>query len=167
MNQPWLVSACLLGRNCRYDGGHKRNEAIVALAKRQKLIPVCPEELGGLPIPRPPSEISDGDGADVLAGKARVVSKLGEDVTPCFLSGANEVLKIAQAHNVKKAILKTRSPSCGCGEIYDGTFSGKTRAGDGVTTALLKLHGVEVVGEGDLTENQPISPFRGNWSSSS
>ncbi len=150
MNQLWLVSACLLGKHCRYDGGHKRNEAIVTLAKQQKLIPVCPEESGGLPIPRPPSEIKGGDGADVLAGKARVVNKLGEDVTPQFIKGANEVLKIAQAQNVKKAILKSRSPSCGCGEIYDGTFSGKTRKGDGVTTALLKQHGVEVVGENEV-----------------
>jgi uncharacterized protein YbbK (DUF523 family) len=147
MSQPWLVSACLLGRHCRYDCSHKRNEAIVALAKRQKLIPVCPEELGGLPIPRPPSEISGGNGADVLAGKARVITKQGADVTPYFVKGANEVLKIAQAHNVKKAILKARSPSCGCDEIYDGTFSGKTRKGDGVTTALLKKHGVKIVGE--------------------
>jgi uncharacterized protein YbbK (DUF523 family) len=150
MSQPWLVSACLLGKHCRYDGSHKLNDAVVALAERQKLIPVCPEELGGLPIPRPPSEITGGDGAGVLAGKARVVTKQGEDVTPCFLKGANEVLKIAQAHNINKAILKTRSPSCGCGEIYDGTFSGKMRAGDGVTTALLKKHGVEVVGEGKV-----------------
>jgi uncharacterized protein YbbK (DUF523 family) len=150
MSQPWLVSACLLGKHCRYDGGHKRNESVVALAKRQKLIPVCPEELGGLPIPRPPSEITGGDGADVLVGKARVLTKQGEDVTAHFLKGANEVLKIAQAHNVKEAILKARSPSCGCGEIYDGTFSGKTRPGDGVTTALLKKHEVEVVGEDDV-----------------
>jgi len=150
MSQPWLVSACLLGKRCRYDGGHKRNEAVVALAKRQKLIPVCPEELGGLPIPRPPSEITDGDGADVLVGKARVVTRQGEDVTPYFLKGATEVLKIAQAHNTKKAILKARSPSCGCGEIYDGTFSRKTRPGDGVTTALLKQHGVEVMGEEEV-----------------
>jgi uncharacterized protein YbbK (DUF523 family) len=150
MSQPWLVSACLIGKRCRYDGSHKRNEAVVALAKRQKLIPVCPEELGGLPIPRPPSEIVGGDGADVLAGKAKVVNQQGEDVTPHFLKGAAEVFKIAQAHNVKKAVLKTRSPSCGCGEIYDGTFSGKTRPGDGVTTALLKQNGIEVVGEGDL-----------------
>jgi uncharacterized protein YbbK (DUF523 family) len=150
MSQPWLVSACLIGKRCRYDGSHKRNEAVVALAKRQKLIPVCPEELGGLPIPRPPSEIVGGDGADVLVGKTRVLTKQGEDVTPYFLKGAAEVLKIAQAHNVKKAVLKTRSPSCGCGEIYDGTFSGKTRPGDGVTTALLKQNGIEVVGEGDL-----------------
>jgi len=150
MSQPWLVSACLLGKHCRYDGGHKHNEAVVALAKRQKLIPVCPEELGGLPIPRPPSEITGGDGADVLAGKARVVTRQGEDVTPTFLKGANEVLKIAQAHNAKKAILKARSPSCGCGEIYDGTFTGQTRAGDGVTTALLKQNGIEVVGEEEV-----------------
>jgi len=149
MSQPWLVSACLLGKHCRYDGGHKRNEDVVALAKRQKLIPVCPEELGGLPIPRPPSEITGGDGADVIAGKAKVVTRQGDDVTPYFLKGADEVLKIAQTHNIKKAILKARSPSCGCGQIYDGTFSSQTRAGDGVTTALLKEHGVEVFSEGE------------------
>ena len=152
MSQPWLVSACLLGKHCRYDGGHKRNEAVIALAKRQKLIPVCPEELGGLPITRPPSEITGGDGAEVLVRKAKVVTKQGEDVTPYFLKGANEVLKIAQTHNTQKAILKARSPSCGCGEIYDGTFSGKTRPGDGVTTALLKKHGMEVITEEVVTE---------------
>ena len=150
MSQPWLASACLLGRRCRYDGGHKRNQAVMALARRQKLIPVCPEELGGLSIPRPPSEITGGDGADVLAGKAKVVTKQGEDVTPYLLKGAAEVLKIAQTHNARKAILKARSPSCGCGEIYDGTFSGCTRPGDGVTTALLKKHGIEVVTEKDF-----------------
>jgi len=150
MSQVWLVSACLMGKRCRYNGGHKRNEAVVALAKQQKLIPVCPEELGGLPIPRPPSEIKGGDGADVLAGKAKVVNQQGEDVTPYFLKGAAEVLKIAQAHNAKKAVLKARSPSCGRGEIYDGTFSGKTRPGDGVTTAMLKQHQIEVVTEKDF-----------------
>jgi uncharacterized protein YbbK (DUF523 family) len=122
----------------------------MALARRQKLIPVCPEELGGLSITRPPSEITGGDGADVLAGKAKVVTKQGEDVTPYLLKGAAEVLKIAQTHNARKAILKARSPSCGCGEIYDGTFSGRTRPGDGVTTALLKKHGIEVVTEKDF-----------------
>jgi len=150
MSQPWLVSACLLGRRCRYDGNHKRNETVVTLAKRQKLIPVCPEKLAGLPIPRPPSEITSGNGVDVLIGKARVVSKQGKDVTSHFIKGANEVLKIAQSRNIKKAILKSRSPSCGCGEIHDGTFSGTTRPGDGVTAALLKQHGIEVVGEEEV-----------------
>ena len=120
------------------------------LFKDGKLIPVCPEKLGGLPIPRPPAEIKNGQGRDVLAGKARVKNKSGKDVTVNFIKGAKEVLKIAKALEVKEAILKARSPSCGCDKIYDGTFTGKLTRGDGVTTALLKKNKIKVITEEDL-----------------
>jgi len=103
--------------------------------------------MGGLPTPRPPAEIVGGDGDDVLEGRARVVSAAGEDVTAQFLAGAREALRLAGAVGAKAAILKERSPSCGSGAIYDGTFRGAVRAGQGVTAALLRRHGVQVFSE--------------------
>lgn len=140
-----LISACLLGVQCRYDGGHSRDAAAIKQHETDTLMPVCPEELGGLPTPRPPAEIVGGDGAAVLAGTAKVMTAAGEDVTAAYLQGAHETLRIAQSHGVTRVILKARSPSCGCGHIYDGTFSGTLTAGDGVTTALLRQHGIEVI----------------------
>jgi len=130
-----LCSACLLGVKCRYDGQDSLNEKVVELLKTEILIPVCPEQLGGLPTPREPAEIVGN----------RVITKSGEDVTNKFLRGAMETLRIAKLFGVKEAILKQGSPSCGCGKIYDGTFSGKTIRGDGITTALLKKHGIKVI----------------------
>ncbi|MEM1565725.1 MAG: DUF523 domain-containing protein [Candidatus Bathyarchaeia archaeon] len=135
-----LCSACLLGVKCRYDGQDSLNEKVVELLKTEILIPVCPEQLGGLPTPREPAEIVGN----------RVITKSGEDVTNKFLRGAMETLRIAKLFGVKEAILKQGSPSCGCGKIYDGTFSGKTIRGDGITTALLKKHGIKVITEEDL-----------------
>lgn len=135
-----LCSACLLGIKCRYDGEDCRNKKVVELLKTEPLIPVCPEQLGGLPTPREPAEV---------VGK-RVITRSGKDVTEKFIRGANETLKIAKLFGVKEAILKQGSPSCGCGRIYDGTFSGKTVKGDGITTALLKKHGIKVITEEDL-----------------
>jgi len=109
-----------------------------------ELIPVCPEEAGGLPTPRPPAEIVGGDGEDVLNGKAKVMTVDGRDVTDAYLKGAHHALQVAQAHGATQVILKARSPSCGCSDIYDGTFSGTLTSGDGVTTALLKRHGITV-----------------------
>ena len=140
-----LISACLLGVRCRYDGGHSRDAAAIKHYETEPLISICPEELGGLPTPRPPAEIIGGDGAAVLAGTAKVMTAAGEDVTAAYLQGAHESLRIARAHGVTRVILKARSPSCGCGHIYDGTFTGTLTAGDGVTTALLRLHGIEVI----------------------
>ncbi len=110
------------------------------LLKTETLIPVCPEQLGGLPTPREPAEIREG----------RVITKSGKDVTENFKRGAEEVLKIAKMFGIKEAVLKQGSPSCGCGRIYDGTFSGKIVEGDGVTVALLKRHGIKVITEEDL-----------------
>jgi uncharacterized protein YbbK (DUF523 family) len=112
--------------------------------KTYQLIPVCPEESGGLPTPRPPAEIVGGDGNDVLDGTAKVMTDDGTDVTEAFLKGAHHALEAAQSNGATHVILKARSPSCGCGDIYDGTFSGTLTSGDGVTTALLKRHGIIV-----------------------
>ena len=135
-----LVSACLLGVNCRYKGDGKRNERILELSKKHTLIPVCPEQLGGLPTPREPTEQQGG----------RVINKAGQDVTQAYRSGAEAALYIAKLNHVKFAVLKSRSPSCGSGMIYDGSFSGKLIGGDGVCAALLKQNGIEVFTEDEL-----------------
>ncbi|UCD04583.1 MAG: DUF523 domain-containing protein [Candidatus Woesearchaeota archaeon] len=135
-----LCSACLLGIKCRYDGRSKPSDKVLELSKKEVLIPVCPEQLGGLPTPRIPQEIV-GD---------RVINKSGEDVTENFNKGAEEVLEIARIFGVKEAILKQKSPSCGCGKISDGTFSGNVIDGDGVTTELLKKNGIKVISEEDI-----------------
>ena len=140
-----LVSACLLGVNCRYDGGNSRDENAINRLKADELIPVCPEEAGGLSTPRPPVEIVGGDGNDVLNGKAKVMTVDGEDKTEEFLKGARHALELAQSQGATCVIFKAKSPSCGCGTIYDGSFSGTLISGDGVTTALLKRHGIEVI----------------------
>ena len=139
-----LISACLLGVRCRYDGGDSRNEAAIKQQKKYEFVPVCPEESGGLPTPRPPAEIIGGDGDAVLDGKAKVMTADGTDVTEAYLKGARHALEVAQSNGATHVILKARSPSCGCGDIYDGTFSGNLTSGDGVTTALLKRHGITV-----------------------
>lgn len=135
-----LCSACLLGINCRYDGRSALNEKVVELSKKEKLLPVCPEVLGGLTVPREEAEIKNGG----------VITKSGKDVTSFFEKGANEVLRIAQSFDIKEIILKQRSPSCGCGEIHDGTFSGKIIKGDGIAAALLKKNGIKIISEEDL-----------------
>ncbi|MGV8169602.1 MAG: DUF523 domain-containing protein [Candidatus Nanoarchaeia archaeon] len=145
-----LCSACLLGVKCRYDGKSKPNEKVIALSKKEVLIPICPEQLGGQATPRPNSEIKGGDGLSVLNGKAKVVEPDGNDVTKEFIEGAEEVLKIAKLYDIKEAILKQRSPSCGSGQNYDGTFTRTLIKGDGVTTALLKKNGIKVISEEDL-----------------
>jgi uncharacterized protein YbbK (DUF523 family) len=137
-----LVSACLAGYRCRYDGKANANEEIIELVRRGEAIPFCPEQMGGLPTPRSPSEIV-GEG-DFLCGKARVLSKDGRDCSEQFLLGAQKCLEICRLYGIEEAILKARSPSCGCGEIYDGSFSGRLKAGDGVTAALLKRSGIRV-----------------------
>ena len=135
-----LVSACLLGVACRYDGKEKTNKTVIELKENYNLIPVCPEILGGLPTPRDPAEIKGN----------RVVSKEGVDVTEEYLRGGGETLKIAKLLNIKKAILKENSPSCGWGYIYDGSFEGKLVEGNGITSKILVENGIEVYGESDL-----------------
>lgn len=133
-----------MGHKCRYDGGSKPNTEVIKLLKANDFVGICPECLGGLEIPRPPAEISGGDGEDVLNGRARVKDLCGRDVTEQFLQGAYAALEIARAAGAMTALLKSKSPSCGAGEIYDGSFTGTLREGDGVAAALLKREGIEV-----------------------
>jgi uncharacterized protein YbbK (DUF523 family) len=144
-----VVSACLAGCQCRYDQRSCYNADIEALLKEGKAIPVCPEQLGGLPTPRTPAEIVGGDGFDVLDGKARVVDREGNDVTEPFLAGARQALQLAKTVGATAAVLKENSPSCGSGFIYDGTFSGKKVPGAGVTAALFIRNGIRVESESD------------------
>jgi len=140
--RPLLVSACLAGLPCRYDGRSKPDPEVVALVDAGDAVPVCAEQLGGMDTPRPPAEIVGGDGHDVLAGRARVLTDSGEDVTEEFLRGARATADLARAHGVEAAILQARSPSCGCGRIYDGSHSGTLVEGDGVLAALLQTVGI-------------------------
>lgn len=148
-----LVSACLLGHELRYDasGAADVEDLIAAWRTEGRLITVCPEMAGGLGVPRPPAEIVGGDGHDVLAGAAQVMTR-DRSVTAEFVRGANVALQLAQRHGIKVAVLKARSPSCGAGEIYDGSFSGSKQPGDGVTAALLIAHGVAVFSEEQLEQ---------------
>ncbi len=135
-----LCSACLLGIECRYDGKSNRDEKVLELAKKEVLIPVCPEQLGGLSTPRTPAE-RRGD---------KVVSKKGEDFTDRFVKGAEITLQIARIFGVEEAILKQKSPSCGSGITYDGTFSHSFVERDGVTAEVLKKNGINVISEEEL-----------------
>lgn len=145
-----IVSACLLGINCKYSGSNNLNEKVKELCSKMNVIPICPEQLGGMATPRKPAEIKAGSGKEVLDGKARVFDKDGIDVTEYYISGAKEALKIVKMFNAKKAILRANSPSCGCGTIYDGTFTGKKINGNGVTAELFKKNGIEAVNELDV-----------------
>ncbi|MBO9666684.1 MAG: DUF523 domain-containing protein [Bdellovibrio sp.] len=129
-----LVSACLIGRPCRYDGKHQLREEVTVLHEEGLTIAVCPEEMGGLSTPRTPAE-RIGD---------KVIDKNGVDVTAQYQEGANKALEVALKHGVKEALLKSKSPMCGCGRIYDGSFSGKTKDGNGVLAEKLLAAGIEV-----------------------
>lgn len=144
-----IISACLCGMNCKYNGKNNFDPTFLELVKSGEIIPVCPEQLGGLPTPRLACEIAGGTGLDVLEGKARVLNKDGQDLTEHFMRGAEETLKFALACGATQAILQSRSPSCGCGQIYDGSFSNQLIDGDGITSALLKAHGIQVINEQD------------------
>lgn len=139
-----LVSACLLGARCRYDGAEKADDRVLKLLERGDLvlIPMCPEQLGGMGTPREASE---------RRGKG-VYNKKGEDVTSYYEEGARQALKLAELYHCDTAILKERSPSCGWGMIYDGSFTGTLTEGAGVTAELLKAHGIRVAGESMLEE---------------
>lgn len=134
------MSACLMGVNCRYDGGGKKLPELPQLMERYHLVPVCAEVMGGMTTPRTPSE---------RVGE-RVIDREGHDVTKNFHRGAAEVLQLAQLYGAKKALLKERSPSCGSGEIYDGSFSGRKTAGWGVAAELLRDNGITVYGESHI-----------------
>lgn len=152
--EPLLVSACLLGLATRYDGGDERCGTVIALGERYFLIPVCPEQLGGLPTPRPGAEIISGDGDDVFAGRARVETADAVDVSSAYMRGAEESVKLAGILGARQAVLKARSPSCGCREIYDGSFRGACRPGMGVAAAALARAGVRSWNEDDVAEGR-------------
>ncbi len=136
-----IISACLCGCDCKYNGKNNKNESCVELLKRGKAVLVCPEQLGGMTTPRVPSEILKND------GKISVISKEGKDVSKEFKKGAKEALKIAKLVDAKVAILKNGSPSCGSKNIYDGTFSGNKIKGEGITAKLFVENGIEVFSE--------------------
>lgn len=144
------MSACLAGRRCRFDGQANPDDEVARLVAEGRAILICPEVDGGLGTPRPPAEIVGGDGHDVLRGRARVVTDAAVDVTAAYVKGAQHALELAQRAGATRAILKARSPSCGIGEIYDGSFSRSLQAGDGVTAALLKENGIEIQGDEDV-----------------
>lgn len=139
-----LVSACLLGKNCKYNGTNNRNEKVIALAEKHNIIPICPESFAKLPVPRPPAEIKNG----------RVYNKNGEDLTEKFKEGAKTALEKAIENGCTAAVLKERSPSCGYKEIYDGTFSGKTICGNGIAAQLLHDNGITIFGESEVDKLQ-------------
>ena len=136
MKQKVLISACLLGVECRYDGQHCKREFLIEKQNDFEFIPVCPEELGGLPTPRPPAEIQSN---------GRVETQDGVDVSAQYSEGAEKAFEFVKNHDVKLAYLKSRSPMCGCGEIYDGSFSGKKKDGDGILARLLKSKGIKII----------------------
>lgn len=143
MKEKLLISSCLCGNQCKYNGDHNQIVELDKLKERYELICICPEVLGKLPIPRDPSEIQK-DG--------RVVSNQGIDVTDAYNTGARLALSIAQKYGVTKALLKDGSPSCGVCFIYDGSFTGVKISGDGITTKLLKKHKIKVFSSNDITK---------------
>ncbi len=144
-----LISACLLGRNTKYNGGNNYKEEVNQLNSICKLIPICPEVDGGLSIPRIPAEIQ----------KDKVINKNGVDVTREYINGARNALDLAKSHNVKYAILKEKSPSCGVHEIYDGTFSGIKISGQGITTKMLDELGILVFNENEIDKLVSLLKF--------
>ncbi|NPV89338.1 MAG: DUF523 domain-containing protein [Firmicutes bacterium] len=154
-----IVSACLVGINARYDQKSNSHPQLIEEMRRGGLLPLCPEQLGGLPTPRIPCEIRGGTAAELLwqhqqedeDKPVRVVNRAGKDVTAQFVKGAEEVARLADFYGVKAAVLKARSPSCGCGKIYDGSFSHQVIDGYGVTAEALLQRGVTVITEEDYT----------------
>ena len=142
MRMKVLVSACLLGENCKYSGGNNRNENVLDWLERKgyEAVPVCPEVLGGLPVPRPPAEIVDGV----------VMTREGKNVDAEFRRGAELALEIARRYGIRLAVVQPRSPSCGAKQVYDGTFSGRKVNGQGVFAKLLLEHGLCVCEPGEL-----------------
>ena len=147
---PVLISACLAGRACRFDGTGALQDEVARLVAEGRAVLVCPEVDGGLGTPRPPAEITGGDGTDVIEGRARVVTEAGDDVTEQYLRGARRALAVAERTGARAAILKARSPSCGKDAIYDGTFSRSLAEGDGVTAALLRKSGITVLTDEEI-----------------
>ncbi|MBW2649845.1 MAG: DUF523 domain-containing protein [Deltaproteobacteria bacterium] len=153
-----IVSACLLGFNCRYDGKSHPDEYLLSSALRKLFVPVCPEQLGGLPTPRAPSGIIGGDGLDVLEGKSRIIDTSGRDVTGCFLRGADEVMRLVELLEISTAIMKEKSPSCGVCHINPD--SSGHRRGTGVASALLTKSGIRVISSDRIKYELETGNFR-------
>ncbi|MFD0767376.1 DUF523 domain-containing protein [Bacillus sp. CGMCC 1.60114] len=147
-----VISACLAGIACRYDGNDNLVTKIQELLEKEETILICPEVLGGLPTPRTPAEIVGGNGDDVLNGTAKVIDQNGNDVTEIFIAGAYEALNQIKDLNPEYIILKERSPSCGSSVIYTGEFNGEKQDGYGVTTALFRRYGFTVISEDDFVK---------------
>ena len=137
-----LVSACLLGLNCRFDGKSKANKSLISSLKNTRFIPFCPEQLGGLPTPRHRAWVTRGDGEDVLAGRARVINEAGQDITDQFIKGATEAEKLVSFFQIKKAYLKSKSPSCGIRKIY---CDKNLVTGNGVCATMLLKKNIELI----------------------
>ncbi len=155
MKNRMLVSACLLGINCKYNNENNKNDILLNKLSQlnpEVIIPVCPEQLGGLPTPRTPVEIVSGTGLDVLDSRGIVRSETGIDVSEMFRKGAIEVLKIAKFTNCNCALLKDKSPSCGVNLVYDGTFNHQVKPGSGVCASLLKKNGIKIFSETDVLD---------------
>ncbi|MGH9042922.1 MAG: DUF523 domain-containing protein [Acidimicrobiia bacterium] len=150
-----IISACLLGVACNHEGRGSPRAVVEELGRRYRLIPVCPEVLGGLSTPRPAAELSSADGAAVLAGEAVVVNVDGHDVTAAYRRGAEAAVALARSTGAARAVLKARSPSCGSSRVYDGTFSRRLVDGQGVTAAALWAAGLEVCSDEDCVGERP------------
>lgn len=157
-----MVSACMAGVSCRYNGQSKMMPMLKDMVQRGDAIALCPERLAGLATPRRPAEIVGGDGHSVLDGKARVYDDLGADLTGAFIMAAYKTLHILQAAGISEVVLKEGSPSCGCQKIYDGTFSGTQKRGVGVTAALLIRSGIRVYSEQMLFGEAQPEPVLSN-----
>ncbi len=152
----YLISACLVGENVRYDGQNCLQQKLRQLVIEQRAVIICPEVSGGLSTPRLAAEIVGGNGEEVLCGKAKVLDSAGNDVSNAFIQGAYKALQLAQKHQITHVILKANSPSCGSELIYDGSFSGNKIQGNGVTSALLKQHGFKVITEDQFLQIMDI-----------
>ena len=148
-----VVSSCLAGLEVRYNGTHSLDKTIRQLVNENKAVTICPELLGGFTTPREPAEIIGGDGYDVLDGNAKVVEKSGRDVTELYIKGAHAALEKARKLQASTVVLKENSPSCGSTMIYNGEFKGKKIVGNGVTSALLKRNGIQVLNEEQFVES--------------
>ena len=146
------VSGCLVGENCRYDGSNCFNRKVYEFISSKEYFTICPEVIGGLGIPRKPCEIVKGSGEDVLEGKGKVIDIEGNDLTEKYIEMAYKTLEIFLKNKAKLAILKSKSPACGKGKIYDGSFSGKLKKGNGVVSAILMKNGIEVITEEEIEE---------------
>ncbi|MBN3526689.1 DUF523 domain-containing protein [Paenibacillus apiarius] len=147
-----IVSSCLAGIECRYNGTHSLRKEIQQLVEQNKAVIVCPELLGGFSTPREPAEIVGGTGEDVLDGASKIVERSGSDVTELYVKGAYKTLEMANDMKAAMIVLKEYSPSCGSRMVYDGSFSNQRIPGEGVTAALLRRHGYTVVSETEFEE---------------